>query len=244
MKNLVILPSYNEAENITKLIHEVLTTSEDLDVLIVDDNSPDGTAKVIETYRTQLSSPMAARVTLKVREKKDGRGGAVRDGLEWGLAQGQYRNFVEMDCDFSHHPKYLPQGFALLNQADVVLGSRYPDGQIVGWPLKRKLLSFFANQLARTLISRRIQDYTNGFRFYSANGASYLCGFRQKNKGYIYLSETLAHLLRGGYRIESFPIVFVNRERGVSNTTFAEVFRSFSAIFSIGWDYRFGKSAS
>lgn len=244
MKNLVILPSYNEAENITNLIGEIIESSKDLDVLVVDDNSPDGTAKVIESYRATLPAEKAERVILKVREKKDGRGGAVRDGLEWGLTQKRYANFVEMDCDFSHHPKYLPQGFAMLAQSDVVLGSRYPNGQIVGWPLKRKLLSFFANQLARTLISRRVKDYTNGFRFYSAKGAAYLCGFQQKNKGFIYLSETLAHLLRGGYKIESFPIVFVNRERGVSNTTFMEVYQSFSAIFSIGWDYRFGKSAS
>lgn len=239
MKSLIILPSYNEAENITSLIAAILEQTRDSEVLIVDDNSPDGTAGKVRDFISSHATP--ERIHLVVRQKKDGRGGAVRAGLEWGLKEGRFARFVEMDCDFSHHPRYLPQGLEMLGSSDIVLGSRYPDGEIIGWPLKRKVLSFCANLLARLLISPSISDYTNGFRFYTAPAATFLCGFQQRHKGYIYLSETLALLRRGGFKIGSFPIVFVNRERGVSNTGFMEVYRSFSAIFQISWDYHFGK---
>lgn len=241
MKALVILPSYNESQNIANLVREICKEQPTAEVLVVDDNSPDGTAEVIR--KLQAEENMKSRLHLIVRQKKDGRGGAVRAGIEWGIKEGRFASFVEMDCDFSHHPRYLGKGLEMLSKFPVVLGSRYPDGEIIGWPAKRKILSFFANILARSLISFRVADYTNGYRFYTKDAASYLCQFQQKNKGYIYLSETLAHFLSGKFAIGSFPIVFVNRERGESNTTFSEVFKSLSAIFVIGWQYRFGSSS-
>lgn len=241
MKSLIVLPSYNESENLPKLIDELLLLKNELEVLVVDDNSPDGTSQLIEKKIQDLALRGENRLHLIVRSKKDGRGGAVRRGLEWGLEKSGFDSFVEMDCDFSHHPSYIEQGLQMLKSYPVVLGSRYPDGEIIGWPLKRKLLSFFANFLARMLISPRVKDYTNGFRFYTRDAAQFICKFQQKHKGYIYLSETLAQLMHGRFSIGSFPIRFVNRERGVSNTTFSEVWKSLSAIFLIGWEYRFGK---
>jgi dolichol-phosphate mannosyltransferase len=240
MKNLVILPSYNEAANIKQLIQAILNLGPEYGVSVVDDNSPDGTAQVIKDFQGEHPE-YKDRLTLIVRSKKDGRGGAVRHGLQWGIQNTKAENFVEMDCDFSHPPKDIPQGIALLDKADVVMGSRYPDGKIIGWPMRRKVLSFCANALAKTLISGKIGDYTNGFRFYNKRAAEFLCEQPQKHKGYIYLSETIARFLTHGFKIASFPIVFVNRERGVSNTTFTEVFNSLTGIMKIAYGYRFGE---
>lgn len=240
MKTLVILPSYNEKENICQLIGSVLDLGDEYYVCVVDDNSPDHTADVIREYKIGLSDNDRERLNLIVRSKKDGRGGAVRTGLEWGLHHSgiKFDSFVEMDCDFSHPPSDIPRGVQLLGTNEVALGSRYPSGKIVGWPLKRRALSFCANLLARILISWSICDYTNGFRFYTRQAAEFLCGIPQRHKGYIYLSETLAHFMRAKFRITSFPIVFVNRERGVSNTSFKEVFSALRGIFEIAWKFR------
>ncbi|MEQ1879123.1 MAG: polyprenol monophosphomannose synthase [Bdellovibrionia bacterium] len=240
MKTLVILPSYNEAANITDLIQAILNLGVEYGVCVVDDNSPDGTADVIRKFQAQHPE-IEKRFTLIVRSKKDGRGGAVRHGIQWGIENTAAENFVEMDCDFSHPPKDIPRGIEMLSKADIVMGSRYPDGQIIGWPVRRKVLSFCANLLAKTLISRRIGDYTNGFRFYTRKAAKFLCEQPQKHKGYIYLSETIARFLTHGFTIASFPIVFVNRERGVSNTTVTEVFNSLTGIVKIAYGYRFGE---
>jgi hypothetical protein len=178
-----------------------------------------------------------------VRAKKDGRGGAVRAGIEWGLTVPEAAGpqaFVEMDCDFSHPPGDIPRGLAMLDQADVVMGCRYPDGVIVGWPLGRRVFSFLANSLARTLICWRIPDYTNGFRFYSRRAATVTCQAPQRHKGYIYLSETIVEFLKSGLLIRCFPIRFVNRQRGVSNTSLHEVRAALCGLLEIAWRYRFG----
>jgi len=237
-KILVVLPSYNEKENIVKLIEAILALGSGYSVCVVDDSSPDGTSEIVRKAIAEKN--LSARVELITRSKKDGRGGAVRTGFKWGFESGRgFQAYIEMDCDFSHEPKSIPTGISLLEKgADVALGSRYPDGKIVGWPLKRHLLSFFANTLARSLINFRIHDYTNGFRFYTPASVEVMLKHSQKHKGYIYLSESLSQLLRSGMKVETFPIYFLNRERGVSNTTLAEVRSAFMGIFSIAWEHR------
>lgn len=238
MKTLVVLPSYNESGNITQLMEAILKTSKEISICVVDDNSPDGTSKLVNNFVTSHNDKH--RMHLITREKKDGRGGAVRDGFLWGLEQEPgFSNFIEMDCDFSHDPKYLQEGITLLTQADFVIGARYPAGKIVGWPVTRKVLSACSNFLTRALISWKFHDYTNGYRFYSREAASYLCQQPQRFKGYIYLSESLAHLIKKGFKGATFPIIFVNRKVGASNTTFKEVFNSLLAIFQIAWSFRF-----
>lgn len=237
-KVLVVLPSYNEKENIVNLIEALLALGPGYSVCVVDDSSPDGTSEIV---RNAIETKgLASRVELITRSKKDGRGGAVRTGFKWGYESGRgFQAYIEMDCDFSHEPKSIPTGITYLETgADVVLGSRYPDGKIVGWPAKRHVLSFLANALARTLINFRIHDYTNGFRFYTPAAVEVMLKHSQKHKGYIYLSESLSQLLRSGMRVDTFPIYFLNRERGVSNTTLAEVRNALLGIFSIGWEHR------
>jgi dolichol-phosphate mannosyltransferase len=240
MKALIALPSYNERENIVQLTQAILDLDPDFHVCIVDDSSPDGTAQLLETER-RARAGWTDRVELIVRSKKDGRGGAVREALSWGIAQPGFAAFVEMDCDFSHEPSAIARGVALLQEGhDVAIGSRYPDGEIIGWPLSRRVFSFFANTLARALIDWSIPDYTNGFRFYSRRAAAELLEHQQKHKGYIYLSETLSHLLRAKMSIATFPIRFKNRERGVSNTSLREIRSALGGIFSIALDHRLG----
>jgi dolichol-phosphate mannosyltransferase len=238
---LVVVPCYNERDNVVALVDEILASYPRARVCIVEDSSPDGTTEVVR--RALVERPTwLNRVHLIVRTKKDGRGGAVRDGLVWGIGQTPaFDAFVEMDCDFSHEPAAIEQGLTLLAAGnDVVIGARYPDGTIIGWTYERRIFSFFANSLARALIDRHISDYTNGFRFYSERAVRLLVGIEQHHKGYIYLSESLSHLLRAGMRVASFPIRFRNRERGESNTSLKEISSALTGIFQIAWQHRFG----
>ncbi len=123
----------------------------------------------------------------------------------------------------------------------MAIGARYPDGVIVGWPASRRIFSFFANTLARVLIEWSVPDYTNGFRFYTPKAVRLLSVSQQQYKSYIYLSESLSQLLRAGLRVRHFPIRFVNRKRGVSNTNLEEVSASLKAIFLIAWQHHFAK---
>jgi dolichol-phosphate mannosyltransferase len=234
MNTLVVLPSFNERDNICNLIGALLDINRSLRVCVVDDSSPDGTSNLVR-QTIDGSEMWRERVHLITRSKKDGRGGAVRDGFAWGLKNDpEIRCFVEMDCDFSHEPSAIARGVALLeNGADVALGCRYPDGTIIGWPWSRRVFSFFANSLAKALIDRRIPDYTNGFRFYTRRAVELMASFPQTYKGYIYLSESLSHLLKANMKIECFPTVFKNRVRGVSNTSLKEIVNALSGIFVI-----------
>lgn len=239
MNPLIVLPSYNERDNIVRLITALLNLPINATVCVVDDSSPDGTAAEIQNALA-AHPQWNSRLHVIVRGKKDGRGGAVRDGFLWGLAQRNgFDAFVEMDCDFSHDPQAIPQGLSLLGQGTgVVLGSRYPKGEIIDWPVQRRVFSFFANALAKLFIARSIGDYTNGFRFYSRLAAEFLCQKPQTYRGYIYLSESLSYLLAGGFTVKEFPIRFVNRKRGKSNTDLREIWQALSGIFVIGWRYR------
>lgn len=239
MRSLVVLPSYNESENIVSLIGALLDSNKACRVCVVDDSSPDGTSNIVSDA-IEKTPGWKKRVHLITRSKKDGRGGAVRDGFAWGLQSGDsFEAFIEMDCDFSHEPQAVQTGLSLLQQGnDVVIGARYPGGTIIGWPKRRRAFSFLANQLARRLIEPSVSDYTNGFRFYSPRAAKVLIARPQKHKGYIYLSESLSYLLREGMSVASFPIVFKNRERGVSNTSLKEISNALKGIFSIALEHR------
>jgi dolichol-phosphate mannosyltransferase len=239
MRKLIVLPSYNESDNIIQLIEAIRKVDPENSVCVVDDNSPDKTSEKVKAYIDKNAAQFtdSSSVHLIVRLKKDGRGGAVREGIQWGIGKN-FDVFVEMDCDFSHPPDSIPKGYQMLGSADVVLGSRYPDGKIIGWPIHRRVLSFCANLLARILISWQICDFTNGFRFYNRKAAALMVKMPQKNKGYIYLSETLSYFLTQKFVIKSFPIIFVNRVRGVSNTSINEVLSALTGIVSIAWNYR------
>jgi dolichol-phosphate mannosyltransferase len=238
----VILPSYNESDNIINLVNTIITQSLEVSVYIVDDNSPDGTSTLVAD---QISSNVnwCHRVFLITRKKKDGRGGAVNEGLRCAFkSPNNYSVFIEMDCDYSHDPNEISKGLEIINSgADIVVGARYPKGVIVGWPLSRRVFSFFANRMARLLINRKVTDYTNGFRFYNRRSVQTLLGHEPRHKGYIYLSESMSHLLNAQLDIRSFPITFVNRVRGDSNVDLTEIFSALTGIFKISYRHHFRK---
>lgn len=238
MRTLVVLPSYNEITNIQSLVESLFAVRDGLDVCIVDDNSPDGTARLI-TDLIETHPTWHRRAHLLLREGKGGRGGAVRDGMAWGIARGGYDTFVEMDCDHSHDPAELPTGLRLLEAGnDVVIGARYPDGQIVGWPTYRRVFSRLANFLARVLLEWSVADYTNGYRIYTPESAKALSANPQQNTGFIYLSESLARLMRSGAKVASFPITFRDRSGGESSADLREVAAALSGLLRIAWWYR------
>lgn len=240
MKTLIVLPSYNERENIINLIQALLQLNPNYSVCVVDDSSPDKTFELIA--QNLAENPLFHnRVHLIVRSKKNGRGGAVCDGFALGLNSNEdFNYFVEMDCDFSHEPKAVLEGISYLEQgSDVALGCRYPNGTIIGWPIQRRIFSFFANFLAKNLIDPSIPDYTNGFRFYTKRAVASILSYPRKYTGYIYLSESLSHLLKLNMKIRCFPTVFRNRIRGVSNTSLKEVIDALTGIFVIAKQHHF-----
>lgn len=232
----ICLPSYNESDNIKSLINKILNIGKNITICVVDDNSPDQTFNLVsENFKNNKN------VHIIKRERKDGRGSAVWDGFKFLNSLSKNINvYVEMDCDFSHSVEDLIKGIKLKNDldCDVLLGSRYPNGTIINWPINRRIFSFISNILIRNLIDKSIHDYTNGFRFYNKRALDIILEKKPLNKGFIYLSETLCFFLIKGIKIKSFPITFKNRIRGKSNTNFQEIFNSLKGIIKIHRNYR------
>ncbi len=231
----ICLPSFNESENILNLINKIFSINENIIICVVDDNSPDNTYELLfNQYKNNK------KIILIKRDYKDGRGSAVWEGFK--LLNSEDKDieiFVEMDCDFSHSVEDLNKGIKLFKyeNCDVLLGSRYPGGQIVNWPLSRRIFSFLSNQLIRVLLDKNIHDYTNGFRFYNKKALNLLLKNKPQNKGFIYLSESLGVFLINKLIIKSFPIYFKNRIRGESNTNIKEILNSLKGIIKIKKNY-------
>ena len=224
---LVLLPTYNEALNLPLLIPRILDVDEAIDVLVVDDASPDGTADVVR----QLQREHPERVSLLERDKKSGRGGAVMAGFRQGLRDERHRWFVEMDADVSHQPEELPSLIAAANQADMVVGSRYlPGGRIDGWPRRRRVWSRGSNSIIRGVLGVPMTDFTNGYRLYSRRAVEHLAAAPLRETGYISLSEWAYVIHRAGLTIEEVPTVFINRRLGESNMSASEAVGAIRAL--------------
>lgn len=228
---LVIIPSYNEKENIVSLINALLALPQNLDVLIVDDSS-DGTSDEVRTR--QNGEP---RLHLIARGGKGGRGSAVIEGFKYALSN-DYRLIVEMDADFSHDPKELPELLKLSGPNTLVIGSRYlPQSSIVNWPRSRRIFSRCANFYAGVILGIGIHDYTNGYRVYARDVLEKLDTGNIKSRGYIVLSEIAYQLFRKGVKFAEVPTVFVNRARGQSSFSLKEAREAFLSVLRI----RFGR---
>jgi len=209
---LVIIPTYNERENITRIIDLVLYQDPSIDVLIIDDGSPDGTG--------QLADEIAAvnpRVNVIHRPSKMGLGTAYLAGFKWAL-QRSYAYILEMDADFSHDPAHLPQFLTSIQDADLVLGSRYREGRVtvVNWPVARLLLSYFANVYARVVTGLQLYDATGGFKCFRRSVLEAINLDDVRSNGYAFQIEMSFRAWRRGFRIVEIPIVFVDRTEGVS----------------------------
>lgn len=211
MEKLIIIPTYNEKENISTLIERLMNLPHDLHVLIVDDGSPDGTADIVKQWMAKVP-----RVHLLQRPGKMGLGSAYRDGFRYALENGAQFIF-EMDADFSHNPDSIPEFLKAIEDADIVLGSRYLRGiTVVNWPLSRLILSYFANAYARWVTGLPVKDATGGFKCFRRRALEAIRLDRVKSDGYAFQVEMSFKCWKKGFKIKEIPIIFVDRELGVS----------------------------
>ena len=216
---LIILPTYNEAENVLALSSQVLAQNPRIEVLVVDDGSPDGTGDLVEVARKEQP-----RLHLLRRPGKLGLGTAYLAGFRFGLDEG-FDFIFTMDCDFSHNPSYLPEMLACLEDHDMVIGSRYvPGGGIENWPWHRRLLSAFANFYARTLLRLPVRDCTAGYRGYARRVLETVDPFQIRSSGYSFLEEMAWRVARCGFRIGEIPIIFEQRKAGISKIESREIY--------------------
>jgi len=211
-RGLVIIPTYNEHDNLSRIVPQVLAQDPCLEVLVIDDGSPDGTGEVAD----QLAAE-DPRVHVLHRAGKLGLGTAYIAGFRWGLDRG-YDWLFEMDADFSHDPAHLPAFLSGLADYDVVLGSRYLGGRVtvVNWPISRLLLSYFANVYARTVTGLPLFDATSGFKAFRREVLEQVALDRVESEGYSFQIEMSLRAWKKGFRIGEIPIVFVDRTTGES----------------------------
>ncbi len=211
-RGLVIIPTYNEAMNVGSLVPQVLAQDARLDVLVVDDNSPDGTGQLAAALAQQHP-----RVHVLHREGKRGLGTAYVTGFRWALERG-YDYVFEMDADFSHDPSHLKDFLKAVGEADLVIGSRYLGGKVtvVNWPMGRLLLSYSANIYARWVTGLSIWDLTGGFKCFRKQVLETIDLSQVRSNGYAFQIEMSVRAWRKGFRLKEIPIVFVDRTEGDS----------------------------
>ncbi|MBI3767344.1 MAG: polyprenol monophosphomannose synthase [Deltaproteobacteria bacterium] len=210
-KKVVVIPTYNERDNIPRIVPQILAQDPEIEVLVVDDSSPDGTSAVVEEMRRQ--NP---RVHLATRERRAGIGPAYKTGFARALDMGA-ELIVQMDADFSHPPASLPEFFVHAQHADVVLGSRYINGiTVVNWPIERLLLSYFGNTYIRAVTRLPVRDTTGGFKCWRREALLALDLPSVRSNGYAFQIEMTYRLWRKGMRIREVPIIFMDRTVGDS----------------------------
>lgn len=211
----IVIPTYNERENLDLLIPRLFALDQRWSVLIVDDNSPDGTAqRVCELKKTYPN------LFCLSRSRKLGFGSAYRDGFRFALDQG-FDVIVQMDADMSHPPEVIPQMMAQINHYDVVIGSRYVlGGGSEGWPIMRRGLSFFGNFFARTMLKFPVKDVTGGFRCFKRKTLEKIRVETTTTNGYAFQIETLHRICRSGFKVLEIPIVFQSRKHNESKISF------------------------
>jgi dolichol-phosphate mannosyltransferase len=209
---LVVIPTYNEAPNVLNIVPQVLSQDPRLEVLVVDDNSPDGTGQMADEL-----SAKNPRVHVLHREGKLGLGTAYIRGFKWALDRG-YDYVFEMDADFSHDPAHLKEFLKAIEGADIVLGSRYLDGKVtvVNWPMGRLMLSYCANIYARWITGLRIWDLTGGFKCFRRRVLETIDLSQVRSNGYAFQIEMSVRAWRKGFKFREIPIVFVDRTEGQS----------------------------
>ena len=229
----VIVPTYNEEENIESLVTQLLALPTGVHVIIVDDNSPDGTGAIAD----RLAAESEGRMEVIHRAGKLGLGTAYIAGFRRALVAGA-ELICTMDADFSHNPRYIPAMVEKIEQGhDLVIGSRYvPGGGTSGCTIKRKLLSWGANAFARLTLGLHAHDTTAGFRCYRRQVLEDVGLDTVKADGYSFLVEMLYHVQRRGWRVGETPIIFENRQQGVSKISRGEIFHAIATVLRMGWN--------
>jgi dolichol-phosphate mannosyltransferase len=230
-RGLVIVPTYNESENVTRIVPLILAQDPLLDVLVVDDNSPDGTG--------QLADGLAAadpRVHVLHRAGKQGLGRAYLAGFQWALER-DYEFIFEMDADFSHDPAHLPEFLAAISNADLVLGSRYRDGKVtvVNWPMTRLMLSYGANIYARAVTGLHLGDATGGFKCFRRKVLEAIPLDQVRSNGYAFQIEMSFRAWKRNFTIAEIPIVFHDRTEGESKMSKGIVREAIWMVWRLRW---------
>jgi dolichol-phosphate mannosyltransferase len=232
-KALVCLPTYDERENLAPMIEAILAVVPQVEVLVIDDNSPDGTGRLADEIAAR-----EPRVKVLHRAGKEGLGRAYLAGFAWALAH-DYGLVLEMDCDFSHDPKYLPGMLAAAGEADLVLGSRYVEGGgTVNWGWLRKLISRGGSLYARTILGLSVRDLTGGFKCFRREVLEAIDLASVECTGYAFQIELTYRAARRGFRIRELPIVFADRRVGRSKMSRRIVLEAIRKVWSIrrsGW---------
>jgi dolichol-phosphate mannosyltransferase len=236
MDKLVIIPTYNERENIDPMISKLLSLPYGLDVLVVDDNSPDGTAGLVEQWTAK-----SERVHLLRRPGKMGLGSAYRDGFRYALEHGAEYVF-EMDADFSHDPEAIGEFLNAAQDADIVLGSRYLNGvTVVNWPLSRLILSYSANVYTRIVTGLPLADATGGFKCFRRRALEGVRLDRVKSEGYSFQIEMSFRCWKRGFRIKEIPILFVDRRAGESKMSRRIIWEAAGMVWRLRFLDLFGR---
>jgi len=234
MKTVIIVPTYDEAANIGKLLDAIFRVtasihSSTVDVLIVDDNSPDGTGSIVVAF--SMERGLDKRLFLLTRTGKLGLASAYTAGLSWGLEHG-YEQVIIMDADLSHNPSYLPEMIGKMKESDLVIGSRYVQGGgVLGWGIMRKIVSFGGSFFARSVLRCPIKDFTSGFTGWKSEALEKLNMRNISSKGYSFNFEIKYRAFRAGLKIAEFPILFENRVQGKSKMPLSTVLEAVYRVF-------------
>jgi dolichol-phosphate mannosyltransferase len=229
-KTLIIIPTYNERENIADLLEQIGEITPGAHVVVVDDRSPDGTG---DTVRSFQNAGRGASVALIERSGTRGLGHAYRDGLRYGLDHG-YEVLVTMDADFSHNPLHLPAILEASRKNDVTIGSRYiRDGGTINWRIRRILLSWLANRFARFILNLKGADLTSGFRAYRRKILEDIVPEKVRSNGYSFLVEMLFRAQRKNASVAEVPIVFFDRSMGTSKISRSEILLSIFTVMRL-----------
>ncbi len=227
-QTLIIIPTYNEKENVEKMLKTVFDLYPEISVLIIDDGSPDGTASLVKNKQSEYKN-----LNIIERTGKLGLGTAYLTGFKWALER--HYNFVfEMDCDFSHDPKDVKRLLEAAQENDLIIGSRYIDGiRIVNWPFKRLLLSYFASIYIRLVTGMKIIDVTGGFKCFTRKALESLEFSKVFSMGYIFQTELNYKIWSKGLKIKEVPIIFYERREGVSKMGGSIIFEAFFNVLKL-----------
>lgn len=228
MRTLVIIPTYNEKENIERIINAVLSQHESIEMLIIDDNSPDGTADIVKNIMKSNN-----KVRIKERKKKLGLGTAYVAGFKYAI-DNKYDYVFEMDADFSHDPADINRFIEGIASNDLIIGSRYSDGvSVVNWPIKRLLLSYFANVYAKIVTGVPVHDLTAGFKCYRVEFLRKIDLNRIKSDGYGFQIEIDVKIYKKGGRVKEIPVIFRDRVDGYSKMNRKIIWEAFWLVWRL-----------
>ena len=236
-ENIIIIPTYNEKENISLIIHAIFKLNEPFDMLVIDDGSPDGTAAIVKDLMER--EPFAGHLFLVERSGKLGLGTAYITGFKWALDHPKYEYIFEMDADFSHDPADVPRLLEACRDRgnDLAIGSRYISGvNVVNWPMSRVLMSYFASKYVRLVTGIPIHDTTAGFKCYRRRVLATIPLDQIRFKGYAFQIEMKFTTYQLGFKIEEVPVIFVNRRLGESKMSGSIFSEAMWGVIQLKWD--------